>query len=256
LVSKLRGYFVIAPLIVLTTMAMGTVSMLTSFLDPSGNTSHRIARLWSRMLILISGMRVEVEGIERIVPGGGYVIASNHLSLMDTPLVMAHIPLQFRFLAKQGLFRIPFIGGHLRRAGHVAIPREDPRGSLKAMSGAARIIQERGVSALVFPEGGRSAGPLREFREGAAYIAIKAGVPLIPVAIRGTREVLPMGSMLMRPGKVALRIGQPIPTAGLTLQSRAALTASLRAQVVAMLEPGWAAAEPPPPGVNLTVPSA
>ena len=237
LVSKLRGYFVIAPLIVLATMVMGAVSTFASFLDPSGDRSHRIARQWSRLLILIGGMKVEVEGIEKIVPGRGYVIASNHLSLMDTPLVMAHIPLQFRFLAKKGLFRIPFIGGHLRLAGHVSIPREDPRGSLKAMSEAARIIQERGVSALVFPEGGRSEGTMREFREGAAYIAIKAGVPLIPVAIRGTREILPMGSLLIRPGKVGLRIGDPIPTAGLTLQSRAALTASLRAQVVAMMEP-------------------
>jgi 1-acyl-sn-glycerol-3-phosphate acyltransferase len=237
LVSKLRGYLVIAPLIVLATMVMGAVSTFASFLDPSGNSSHRIARLWSRLLILIGGMRVEVEGLEKIVPGRGYVIASNHLSLMDTPLVMAHIPLQFRFLAKKGLFRIPFIGGHLRRAGHVSIPREDPRGSLKAMSEAARIIQERGVSALVFPEGGRSPGPMREFREGAAYIAIKAGVPVIPVAIRGTREVLPMGSLLIRPGKVRMRIGDPIPTAGLTLQSRSALTARLRAQVVAMMEP-------------------
>ncbi len=235
--SKLRGYFVIAPLIVLTTMAMGTVSTFASFLDSSGNASHRIARLWSRLLILIAGIQVEVEGIEKIVPGRGYVIASNHLSLMDTPLVMAYLPLQFRFLAKQGLFRIPFIGGHLRRAGHVAIPREDPRGSLKAMSETARIIQQRGVSALIFPEGGRSEGTMREFREGAAYIAIKAGVPVIPVAIRGTREVLPMGSSLIRPGKVGLRIGDPVPTAGLTLQSRTALTASVRAQVLAMLEP-------------------
>jgi 1-acyl-sn-glycerol-3-phosphate acyltransferase len=176
LVSKLRGYFVIAPLIVLATMMMGTVSMFASFLDRSGDRPHRIARLWSRLLIRISGMRVEVEGLDKIVPGCGYVIASNHLSLMDTPLVMAYIPLQFRFLAKKGLFRIPFIGGHLRRAGHVSIPREDPRGSLKAMSGAAHIIQERGVSARVFPEGGRSDGTMRECREGAAYIAIKAGV--------------------------------------------------------------------------------
>jgi 1-acyl-sn-glycerol-3-phosphate acyltransferase len=237
LVSKLRGYCIIAPLIVLATMAMGAASMFASFLDPSGNRSHRIARLWSRMLILISGMKVEVGGIEKIVPGRGYVIVSNHLSLMDTPLVLARIPLQFRFLAKKGLFRVPFIGGHLRRAGHVSIPREDPRGSLKAMSETARIIQERGVSALIFPEGGRSPGPMREFREGAAYIAIKAGVPLIPVAIRGTREVLPMGSLLIRPGKVGLRIGDPIPTAGLPLQSRAALTAQLRARIAAMMEP-------------------
>ena len=187
------------------------------------------------MLILVSGMKVRVEGLEKIVPGAGYVIASNHLSLMDTPLVMAHIPLQFRFLAKSGLFKIPFIGGHLRRAGHVAIPREDARGSLKAMSEAARIIRERGVSALVFPEGGRSTGALQEFKEGAAYIAIKAGVPIIPVAISGTREVLPMGSAEVRPGPVSLRIGDPIPTTGLSLLDRHRLTVDIRARILELM---------------------
>ena len=200
--SKLRAYLIIAPLIVLATVVMGTLSTLASLFDPSGNRSHAIARLWSRILILVSGMKVRVEGLEKVVPGAGYVIASNHLSFMDTPLVMAHIPLQFRFLAKRGLFKIPFIGGHLRRAGHVAIPREDARGSLKAMSEAARMIRERGVSVLVFPEGGRSTGVLKEFKEGAAYIAIKAGVPIVPVAISGTRQVLPMGSAEVRPGPV------------------------------------------------------
>lgn len=214
---------------------MGTLSWGASLLDPSGNLPHRIARVWSRILIWVSGLKVKVEGIEKIEPGGSYVIASNHLSLMDTPLVLAYLPLQFRFLAKRSLFRVPFIGGHLKRAGHVAIPREDARGSLKAMTEAARMIQERGVSALVFPEGGRSMGQLQEFKEGAAYIAIKAGVPLVPVAIQGTLEVLPMGSLTVRPGRVRMRIGDPIPTAGLTLQERSRLTAELRARIQGML---------------------
>ncbi len=233
--SKLRAYLIIDPLIVLATVVMGTLSTLASLFDPSGNRSHAIARLWSRILILVSGMKVRVEGLEKVAPGAGYVIASNHLSLMDTPLVMAHIPLQFRFLAKRGLFRIPFIGGHLRRAGHVAIPREDARGSLKAMSEAARMIRERGVSALVFPEGGRSTGLLQEFKEGAAYIAIKAGVPIIPVAISGTRHVLPMGSAEVRPGPVSLRLGDPIPTAGLGLPDRHRLTADIRARILELM---------------------
>ena len=233
--SKLRAYFFAAPLIVLATIVMGTLSMFASLFDRTGNLPHRISRLWSRILIQVSGMEVTVEGRERVVPGRGYVIASNHLSLMDTPVVLAHIPLQFRFLAKKGLYRIPFIGGHLKRSGHVAIPREDARGSLKAMAETARIIQELGVSALVFPEGGRSAGQLREFKEGAAYIAIKAGVPVIPVAISGTREVLPMGSLAVLPGKVHLRIGDPIPTSGLTLRSRGDLTFRLRQRILEML---------------------
>jgi 1-acyl-sn-glycerol-3-phosphate acyltransferase len=235
-VSKLRAYLIIDPLIVFATVVMGTLSMLASLVDSSGNRAHAVARLWSRILILVSGTKVRVEGLGKVVPGGGYVIASNHLSLMDTPLVLAHIPLQFRFLAKRGLFKIPFIGGHLRRAGHVSIPREDARGSLKAMSEAARMIRERGVSALVFPEGGRSPGPLREFKEGAAYIAIKAGVPIIPVAISGTRQVLPIGSFVVRPGQAALRIGEPIPTTGLTLQDRHRLTAAIRARILELTE--------------------
>jgi 1-acyl-sn-glycerol-3-phosphate acyltransferase len=235
-VSKLRAYLIIDPLIVLATVVMGTLSTLASLFDPSGNRSHAIARLWSRILLLVGGMKVHVEGLEKVVPGAGYVIASNHLSLMDTPLVMAHIPLQFRFLAKRGLFKIPFIGGHLRRAGHVAIPREDARGSLKAMSEAARMIRERSVSALVFPEGGRSTGVLQEFKEGAAYIAIKAGVPIIPVAIGGTLQVLPMGSAVVRPGPVSLRLGDPIPTAGLSLPDRHRLTADIRARILELME--------------------
>lgn len=224
-----------APLIVLATAVMGTLSWLASLADASGNLAHRIARLWSRILIRVSGLRVTVEGLEKIDSNRNYVIASNHLSLMDTPLVLAYLPLQFRFLAKRSLFRVPFIGGHLKRAGHVAIPREDARGSLKAMAEAARMIREKGVSALVFPEGGRSMGQLQEFKEGAAYIAIKAGVPLVPVAIQGTLEVLPMGSVTVRPGRVRMQIGDPIPTIGMGLQDRAVLTTELRAQIERML---------------------
>jgi 1-acyl-sn-glycerol-3-phosphate acyltransferase len=235
-VAKLRAFLLIDPLIVLVTVVMGAVSMLVSFFDRSGNASHRVARAYGHLVIWASGMRVRVEGLENIPRQGGCVIAPNHLSFTDTPLLMAHIPLQFRFLAKKGLFRVPFIGGHLRRAGHIAIPREDARGSLKAMSESARIVRERGVSVLVFPEGGRSRGELQEFKEGAAYIALKAGVPLVPVAIRGTREVLPMGSLVVRPGKVVLRIGTPIPTTGLTLQDRSRLTAELRAKILALVE--------------------
>ncbi len=229
--DKLRAYLWIDPCITLATAVMGTLSMVASFFDRTGNAPHKIARVWSRLLLRIAGLEVTVRGLENVPASGGCVIASNHLSLMDTPLVMAYLPLQFRFLAKKGLFRVPFIGGHLRRAGHIAIPREDPRGSLKAMAESARMIRERGVSALVFPEGGRSTGVMTEFKEGAAYIAIKAGVPVVPVAIQGTREVLPMGSLLVRPGKVSLSIGKVIPTDGLTLQDRGELTARIRASI-------------------------
>jgi 1-acyl-sn-glycerol-3-phosphate acyltransferase len=223
-------------LIVLATAVMGTISLITSLFDATGRAQHGVARLWARMLLAIPGVRVHVEGLDRINPDASYVFAANHLSYMDTPLVIAHIPSQFRFLAKQSLFSVPFIGYHLKRAGHIPVPRGNARASLKTMTEAARIIRERGVSVLVFPEGGRSPGAMEDFKEGAAYIAIKAGVPIVPVGISGTREVLPMDSLLVRGGEVRLRIGEPITTDGLNVHDRARLTAEVRECVVELVK--------------------
>ncbi len=236
--SYVRALLFTDPLIILATAVMGTISLATSLFDSTGRAQHAVARVWARMLLFISRARVTVEGLEKIAPGGSYVIVSNHLSLMDTPLLMAYIPVEFRFLAKQGLFKVPFIGYHLRRAGHISVPRADARGSVRVMTQAARIIRERGVSILVFPEGGRSEGVMTDFREGAAYIAIKSGVPAVPVAVEGTREILPMGSLHVRGGKVSLRIGEPIPTSGLSLHDRAALTRQLRERILELVARG------------------
>ncbi len=234
--GTLRALLITDPLIVLATIVMGTISLLTSLFDASGRAQHGVARMWARMLLKIAGVRVRVEGLEYVKPETSYVFAANHLSYMDTPLVIAHIPSQFRFLAKKGLFVVPFIGYHLKRAGHIPVPRGNARASLKTMTEAARIIREREVSVLVFPEGGRSPGPMEEFKEGAAYIAIKAGVPIVPVAIIGTREVLPMDSLLVRGGEVRLRIGEPIPTDDLDIRDRSQLTSDIRERVVGLLE--------------------
>ena len=128
------------------------------------------------------------------------------------------------------------MGTHLARAGHLPVDRSSPRASLKSMSAGARIIAERGVSVLLFPEGGRSPAGLREFREGAAYIAIKSGAPVLPIGIEGMRQLLPMGSIHLRSGRVKLRVGDPIPTASLKLSDRAALTHRLREEIARLTE--------------------
>jgi len=236
-VSFLRAYFITAPLIVLATIVFGLVSLIISLFETSGRRQIAVARVWAQCLLLVSGVRVKVEGLEKIARDGSYVFVSNHLSYMDTPVVLANIPVQFRFLAKRGLFQIPLLGTHLARAGHIPVPREDARAAVKTMSTAAQVIRERGISLLIFPEGGRAPdGRLAEFKEGAAYIAIRAGVPVVPIALKGTREILPYGSGHVRSGSVTMRVGEPIATDQVQLRDRVQITAELRERIVAMLE--------------------
>ena len=230
---------VIDPLIILSTFLFGCVSIFLTLFDKSLATLRRsrIGRRWARSLLWIAGVRVTVEGLRKSTPALGYVLCSNHLSYMDTPAVLGSIPANFRFLAKKGLFQIPFLGTHLKQAGHIPVPREDPRAAIKTMNLAAQVIRERRISMLIFPEGGRSHdGVLQPFKEGGAYIAIKAQVPLLPIALIGTRDVLAMGSSVFHPfQRVTLRIGDPLPTAGLTLRDRDQLTTAIREQIVEML---------------------
>lgn len=224
------------PAIVLSTIMCASLGALVSFFDKEGHRQIAIARFWARTLLRSAGIRDRVTGREKLDLAQPYVFASNHLSYMDTPTILANVPSQFRFMAKSELFEIPFLGNHLRLAGHIPVPRQDPRAALKTLTVAAQSIAERRISLLVFPEGGRSlTGELQPFKEGAAYIAIKAQVPVVPVAIRGTHEVLPMHGKIPRPGPVTLAIGDPIPTAGLTLKERDRLTAEVRERIAAML---------------------
>jgi 1-acyl-sn-glycerol-3-phosphate acyltransferase len=230
----------IHPAIILSTIIHGSVGVVVSFFDSIGRTQVRVARAWARSILAAAGARVTVEGLDRICSTGSYVFVANHLSYMDTPVVLSHIPVQFRFLAKRGLFQIPFLGTHLKRAGHIPVPREDPRAAVKALTQAAEIVRTHKVSVLIFPEGGRSRdGVLREFKDGAAFIAIKAEVPLVPVALAGTHELLPMGSATFHRGqRVRLRIGEPIPTAGMAAKDRRALTQAARESIVTLLAQG------------------
>jgi 1-acyl-sn-glycerol-3-phosphate acyltransferase len=228
---------VIDPLFILSTFICGCISIPLTMFDKTGDTAMRFGRVWARSLLWIAGVRVIIEGLEKIDLHRNYLFCSNHLSYMDTPVVLANIPVQFRFLAKKGLFQIPLMGTHLKQAGHIPVPLENPRAAVKTMTTAAAVMQKRSISMLIFPEGGRSEdGELQPFKEGGAFIAIKAGVPLLPIVLIGTREVLAMGSPVFHPfRRVTLRIGDPISTEGLTLSDRGRLTDAVREQIVAML---------------------
>src|SRR5215469_603111 len=172
-VWKIRSILISDLATILITIAMGSLSLICSLWDRDGRTQHRIARQWGRMLLAVSFVRATVRGAEKLDAHASYVVISNHSSYMDIPALYSALPLEIRFFAKKGLFSIPLLGWHLGRAGHLPVVRGDPRASLKSMSEGAKLIRARGVSVLVFPEGGRTAAGIRPFKEGAAYIAIK-----------------------------------------------------------------------------------
>jgi 1-acyl-sn-glycerol-3-phosphate acyltransferase len=234
---------VVHPLIIASTVLHWFLATVSLKIGGSAQTLNRWEKAWANSLLKIAGVKLTIEGLERITPGGQYVFASNHLSYMDTPVVLGNIPVHFRFLAKSELFEIPVLGWHLRDGGHISVPLEDPRASLKTLSQAAKIIRDDGISILVFPEGGRSMdGELQEFKDGAAYLALKAQVPIVPVALVGIRKILPMGSFTFHRGPVTLKIGTPMETQGLTSHHRKELTEKIRVQIEAMLGPGEGAA--------------
>jgi 1-acyl-sn-glycerol-3-phosphate acyltransferase len=234
-VWKLRAALFTAPAIVAATIVMGAVSLATSLWDRTGFTQHRVARVWSRVLLALGFVHCRVTGVEKLDPRRSYVLVANHASYMDTPAVLSAVPLQFRFFAKKALFSIPFLGWHLTRAGHLPVIRDDPRASVKTMSEGAKMLRDRGVSLLLFPEGGRTPKQMRPFREGAAYIAIKAGVPAVPIALLNTRKILPMGSAFVHGGEIELQIGDPIETAAMTPHDRGRLNQMLQDRVAAMV---------------------
>jgi 1-acyl-sn-glycerol-3-phosphate acyltransferase len=246
--GHLRSLVFTDPLIILLTIGFGTISYLVTLFDSSGRLPEKLARMWAHSLLRAARIQLRIEGLEKIDPKQKYVFVANHRSYMDIPAILASLPVEIRFFAKQGLFLVPFLGTHLKRAGHLPVMRGDARASVKSMTMGARLIQERSVSMLLFPEGGRSRGSMREFKEGAAYIAIKAGVPAVPLGIAGTRDVLPMGSSYVRGGPVVLRIGDPIPTAGMKLHDRSQLIAQLERQVAELSgEPARQTVETPRP---------
>jgi 1-acyl-sn-glycerol-3-phosphate acyltransferase len=231
-----RGALIADPAIILATIFFGTISLFISFFDSSGKLQAACARVWAKVILIASGVQVEVNGLQHLDPAGSYIFMANHTSYIDTPVILANISVQFRFLAKRGLFQIPFLGSHLKRAGHIPVPREDPRAAVKTLQLAAETIQQKKTSLLVFPEGGRSQdGELDEFKEGGAYIAIRAGVPLVPLVLLGGRHVLPYGAGVVQSGKIFMRILPPIETTGLSLKDRGALTSQVRALLLAEL---------------------
>ncbi|MEO6982657.1 MAG: lysophospholipid acyltransferase family protein [Edaphobacter sp.] len=220
------SYLVLIPLIAFSTAFFGCVSLLAGLWDKSGGQQHAIARTWARSLLFISLSPVKIVGAEKL-PATEAVYASNHLSYMDTPVLFAELPFQFRILAKQALWKIPFIGWYLHRSGQVPVDTKSPRSLIASLNRGVATLKH-GLPLVLFPEGGRASnGHLQSMMSGCAYMALKAQVPLVPLTLIGTYELLPLHTYALKPRPLLIVVGDPIPTAGLTTRDADVLTQRL-----------------------------
>ena len=222
-----------APLIFLVTGFFGTAALIASIWAKTGRTQHRIAQRWARACLAVSGARLKVCGAENLTKHPVAVYAANHTSYMDTPVIFGTIPFQFRILAKKELWSLPFIGWYLARSGQ--IPVEANGATLASLSAGVKALRA-GMPLFVFPEGSRTLdGELQEFMAGAAFLAIRAQVPLVPIALSGVYDLLPIHTRHFYPCDMTLTVGDPIETDGMTMRQAEELTADLKARIAWIL---------------------
>ncbi len=254
LLSRLRSYLLLDPLIWSYTVVLGVLSLLSSLFDRSGRVQHGFARLWSWLILKTAFSPVEVIGLDRLDTSRPRVYALNHISALDIPVIYTSLRFPFRIVAKRELFRYPFMGWHLKRSGQIPVDRDDAHSSLRSLARGVETLRH-GMPLVVFPEGGRSStGQVKPFLPGAFFIAIRAQVEVVPMAVVGTYEVLPMDSFHIRPGRIQLLAGEPIPTAGLKPRDMDALAARVQKAVEDLYYSRSAVSDPRPTGVETLKP--
>ena len=223
----LRSIIILA-LGVAVTGYLSVCAIIFGLISPGENKVHHIARIWARTLLLLSNTRVEVIGDENVLTGKPQIFMSNHQSDIDILVVLGFVPGQFRWIAKKELFKIPVFGGAMRNAGYIEIDRQNHEKALRSLDIAAQKIRE-GKSVMTFPEGTRSRdGAIKPFKQGMFHLAIKAGVPIVPVCIIGAGAIMPKRSLLINPGKVTMIIDKPIDVTGFHAENRAELIERVR----------------------------
>jgi 1-acyl-sn-glycerol-3-phosphate acyltransferase len=233
-----RTVFFLIPAISVYTLVLGALSIASSLFDRRGYFAHGRARTWSRWILATTGVRVTVEGLNRITPGTTYIFVSNHQSIYDIPVIFASLPYQLRIIAKESLARFPVLGWHLKRGGHLFVDRRHPdrAGILKRW----RALVSEGLSLIIFAEGTRSwDGHVARFKAGSFLLAIQAGLPIVPLSVVGTRAVMPKGRLRTEPAEVQLVVHDPIQPpviADPTAQDAKALADRVHAVVAASVE--------------------
>jgi 1-acyl-sn-glycerol-3-phosphate acyltransferase len=209
-----RTVFFLIPAVSVYTIVLGTASLLSTLFNRGGDAGHRCARTWAWLIVKTTGVRVRVAGLEHVDPSRSYVVAANHQSIYDIPILFTVLPLQLRIVAKDSLGRIPFLGWHLQRTGHLLIDRKHPgAGILKRMAALVRAAR----SLIVFPEGTRSAdGRVGRFKGGIFLLAIDSSLPVLPISVARSRFVMAKGRLMVCPEEVVVTVHAPMATTGIS----------------------------------------
>ncbi len=212
----------------LVTVFFAIAAILASLFGSGGNAPHIVARIWARSLLFASRIRVTVKGLSNIDPKRSFIYMSNHQSNFDIPVLLAYLPVQFRWIAKNELFKIPIFGYAMKRAGYISIDRSGRKSTLQSIRNAAEIIRN-GVSVIIFPEGTRSQdGNLKSFKNGGFVLAVDSGVPIIPIIIHGTWQIMSKNQLRIKPGRVFLEIQKPVESSNFSRKTKNDLLEKVR----------------------------
>jgi len=229
LLSALRSYLILDPLIWLYTLILGFAALPGGVFDRSGRRLHWFSRAWSRLIMKTILSPVRVTGLDKIDTSKPHVYAANHASALDIPVLYVNLPFQFRIAFKKELLSYPVVGWQLKRSGQVCIDQQNPSHSISSIRAALKGIKA-GLPLVIFPEGGRTPdGEIKPFLPGAFFLAIKAQVDIVPVALVGTYELLPMNTYHIKCRPLEMRVGEPISTTGLTMRDLDALSTQVQA---------------------------
>jgi 1-acyl-sn-glycerol-3-phosphate acyltransferase len=226
--SRLRSYLILDPLIWFYTVVLGLIALPGGLFDRSGRRLHWFSRTWSWLIMKTILSPVKVTGLDKIDMSKPHVYAVNHASAMDIPVLYVYLPFQFRIVFKKELLAYPIVGWQLKRSGQVCIDQQKPTNSIAAIRSAVKSLKG-GMPLVIYPEGGRTPdGEIKPFLPGAFFLAIKAQVDIVPVALVGTYELLPMDTYHIKCRPLEMRVGEPISTAGMTMRDLEEVSAKVR----------------------------